>query len=66
MLQNARVKVFTVSEILRENQQCSGGKTTPPPPHPPLQHTQIRVKVDYILNYITNKISEQRKLLVFK
>ena len=62
MLQNARVTVFTVSEILRENQQCSGGKTTPPP----LQHTQIRVKVDYILNYITNKISEQRKLLVFK
>ena len=63
MLQNARVTVFTVSEILRENQQCSGGKTPPPPP---LQHTQIRVKVDYILNYITNKISEQRKLLVFK
>ena len=42
MLQNARVTVFTVSELLRESQQgCGGGeggrrgggvKITPPPP----------------------------------
>ena len=34
MLQNAKVIAFTVSELLRENQQ--GGKIIPPP-------TQIRV-----------------------
>ena len=37
MLQNARVTAFTVSELLKENQQ--GGKI---PPHP---LTQIRVKI---------------------
>ena len=33
MLQNARVTAFTVSELLRENQQGRGGgrKITPPP-----------------------------------
>ena len=37
-MQNARVTAFTVSELLRENQQGGGGdKITPPP-------TQIRVK----------------------
>ena len=30
MLQNARVAAFTVSELLRENQQ--GGKINPSPP----------------------------------
>ena len=29
MLQNARVTAFTVSELLRENQQGRGGKITP-------------------------------------
>ena len=33
-LQNARVKAFTFSELLRENQQV--GKITPPPPRPRL------------------------------
>ena len=36
MPQNARVADFTVSELLRENQQGGGGKITSP--------TQIRVK----------------------
>ena len=31
MLQNARVRAFTVSELLRENQQEGGGKITPSP-----------------------------------
>ena len=34
MLQNSRVAAFTVSELLRENQQ--GGKIIPPPPTPRL------------------------------
>ena len=37
MLQNARVTAFTVSKLLRENQQ---GVKSPPHPNP----TQIRVK----------------------
>ena len=32
MLQNARITAFTVSELLRGNQQGEGGIT--PPPHP--------------------------------
>ena len=32
MLQNARVTAFTISELLRENQQ---GRKIMPPPHPP-------------------------------
>ena len=31
MLQNARVTVFTVSELIRENQQLGVGNFTPPP-----------------------------------
>ena len=31
MLQNAKVTAFTVPELLRENQQGGGGKTTPQP-----------------------------------
>ena len=40
MLQNARVTAFTVSELLRENQQEGEGKITPPPPA-----IEIRVKI---------------------
>ena len=37
MLQNARFRAFTVSELLRENQQVGGiGKITIPPPQPRL------------------------------
>ena len=43
MLQNAKVAVFTVSELLRENQQ--GGKI-PPPPFP---STQIRTNISNAL-----------------
>ena len=39
MLQNARVTAFTVSELLRENQQGAGGNYPLPPP----PTTQIRV-----------------------
>ena len=43
MLQNARVTAFTVSKLLRENQQGEGVKITPPPRH---THTLIRVKLE--------------------
>ena len=48
MLQNARVTAFTVSKLLRENQQGDGVKITPPPPPPPYTHTHtlIRVKLE--------------------
>ena len=47
MLQNARVTAFTVSKLLRENQQGEGVKITPPPPPPPRHtHTLIRVKLE--------------------
>ena len=49
MLQNARVTTFTVSELLRENQQGGGIKLPSPPPqththththtHTPKKHT---------------------------
>ena len=41
MLQNARVTVFTISELLSENQQ-EAGKTTPTP-------TQIRLKTKILI-----------------
>ena len=44
MLQNARVTAFTVSKLLRENQQGEGVKITPPPPTH--THTLIRVKLE--------------------
>ena len=47
MLQNARVTAFTVSELLRENQQ--GGKiTSPPSPAHTLTHihTHSQIKVN--------------------
>ena len=40
MLQNARVTAFTVSELLKENQQGGGSVKLPPP------LLQIRVKND--------------------
>ena len=45
MLQNARVTAFTVSKLLRENQQGEGVKITPPPTHTHT-HTLIRVKLE--------------------
>ena len=48
MLQNFRVTVFTIFELLRENQLVVGGKiTSPPHTH---THTQIRVKNTIILS----------------
>ena len=48
MLQNFRVTVFTIFELLRENQLVVGGKfTSPPTTH---THTQIRVKNTIILS----------------
>ena len=50
MLQNAKVTAFTVSELLRENQQQGRGRgITPPSP------TQIRVKA--IILYSVHSIS---------
>ena len=56
MLQNARVTVFTISELLRENQQ--GGLKLPPPPN------QNRVKatdknknsVELIISYSKSEV----------
>ena len=42
MLQNVRVTAFTVSELIRENQQRGGGGKITPTTQPP---TQIRVDV---------------------
>ena len=47
MLQNAKVAVFTVSELLRENQQ--GGKIPPPNIPPPSPPTQIRTNISNAL-----------------
>ena len=47
MLQNAKIIAFTISELLRENQQGrEGGKITklPPPPSSLPSTIQIRVK----------------------
>ena len=44
MLQNDKVTVFTVSELLTENQQGGGGEFFTPP------HSQIRVKHGPILS----------------
>ena len=46
MLQNARVAAFTISELLRKNQQGGGVKL---PPFP----TQIRVNGDCVSNFAT-------------
>ena len=49
MLQNTRVSAFTVSELLKENQQGGGvSKITPTNLSPP-SFTQIRVKDYYII-----------------
>ena len=45
MLQNTRNTAFTVSELLRANQQGGGGGGVNPPFHPPTHthtHTYIR------------------------
>ena len=56
MLQNARVTDFTLSELLRENQQGRGGvKLHPPPP----TTTQIWVKKEIFLiewSKVLNKV----------
>ena len=49
MLQNVTVTVFTISELLRENQHgrnyaCPPSHPSPPPTHTHNTHTQIRVK----------------------
>ena len=49
MLQNFRVTVFTIFELLRENQLVVGGKITSSPPHTHT-HTQIRVRNTIILS----------------
>ena len=45
MLQNARVTAFTVSELLRENQQEGEGKINPPPP--PTLHQPSRLGLKF-------------------
>ena len=48
MLQNARVTAFTVSELLRENQQRRGaGGKLPQPLHPPRFELKIKVPFEY-------------------
>ena len=69
MLQNARVTDFTLSELLRGNQQGGGVKLQPPPPPggglkitpppPPTTTTQIRVKKEIFLiewSKVLNKV----------
>ena len=55
MLQNARVTAFTISELLRENQQ--GGKITP-------RTTQIRVK-KYISPLVFINLKYMLYLLIY-
>ena len=46
ILQNIRVTAFTVSELLRENQQGEGGKVTHPPPRlglKVLRHPDLKI-----------------------
>ena len=50
MLQNTRVTAFTVSVLLRENQQGGGVKLPPPPP------TKIRVNAFVILHEFCQNI----------
>ena len=58
MLKNARVRAFTISELLREKQQ--GAKITPSP-HPP----PPRLGLIDIEGNITNITSHARKFLLF-
>ena len=57
MLKNARVRAFTISELLREKQQ--GAKITLPPAPPP------RLGLIYIEGNITNIISHGKNFLLF-
>ena len=66
MLQNARVTAFTVSELLRENQQ---GLTPPPPPPPPpplrlgLSHmSSISKPLKYIRYFIKKNTTNNIKM----
>ena len=54
MLQNARVTAFTVSELLRENQQEGEGKINPPPLHQPSRlglKFGFKKKADQVLRF---------------
>ena len=64
MLQNARVTAFTVSELLKENQQ-SGGKITSPTPRLGLMRKILAIKQYVIwsenLNVVKNIKSDYTK-----
>ena len=65
MLQNFRVTVFTIFELLRENQLVVGGKITSPPPthtHTPRLGLRIRLFFQKKLQQILI-ISSSRKIL---
>ena len=55
MLQNASVTAFTVSELLRKNQQGRGGGGITPP-HP----TRIRLKIVHGLMKVKTEIGNTR------
>ena len=56
-IQNARVTAFTISELLRENQQGGGGKITPLPPRLGLSSTYgvtvMRANSDHALCFLS-------------
>ena len=55
MLQNPRITTFTVSELLRENQQGGGDKINPPP----TTTTQIRANdISRVLQKLLKYFSE--------
>ena len=56
MLKNDRVTTFTVSELLRKNQQGERGQI--PPPHP-----QIRVKDTHREKAISNETPAPSKIM---
>ena len=62
MLQNARVTAFTVSELLRENQQAVKINSSPPPPRLWL----IWMFHSRQLNHRISKIQERALRLVYK
>ena len=64
MLQNSRVAAFTISELLRENQQGGGGKIAPyPPPRLGLKEIQqSSLTKDQVNKNILNKTSILKKI----
>ena len=48
MLQNARVTAFTISELLKENQQWGLPLQPPPPPPPPPLHPLLRLGLNWL------------------